>query len=68
MFEFLFNKIVGLQPATFIKKETQAQVSPYEFCKVLKNTVSAEHLCTAASKYIIGTIILNTEEIISGIF
>ena len=28
----------------FIKKETPAQVSSYEFCKIIKNTFFIEHL------------------------
>ena len=39
-------------PATscnFIKKETLTQVFSNEFCKISKNTISAEHLRTTAS-------------------
>ena len=29
-----FNNVVGLRPATLLKKETLAQVFPCEFCKI----------------------------------
>ena len=34
----------------FIKKESLAQVFPYEFCEISKNTFFAEHLRTTASE------------------
>ena len=37
----LFNKVAG---PGFIKKETLAQVSSREFCKISKNTFFIEHL------------------------
>ena len=36
--ESLFNKVAGLRPANFIKKETLAQVLSCEFCETFKNT------------------------------
>ena len=38
-----FNKV-----ASFIKKETLAQVFSCEFCKISKNTIFAEHLWATA--------------------
>ena len=35
---FFFNKVAGLRPWNFIKKETLAQVFSCEFCEVSKNT------------------------------
>ena len=32
--EFLRNKVAGLQPAIYIKKETSAQVFTCEFCEI----------------------------------
>ena len=39
-----FNKVSGLRP-----EETMAQVLPYEFCVISKNTFLTEHLWTTAS-------------------
>ena len=44
-----FNKAAGLA-CNFIKKEALAQVFPYEFCEISKNTFFAEHLRTTASE------------------
>ena len=33
-----FNKVSGLRPATFLKKETLAQVLSCEYCEISKNT------------------------------
>ena len=44
-----FNKVAGSRPATFIKKETLAQVFSCEFCEISKNTFFTEHLWTTAS-------------------
>ena len=44
-----FNKVAGLRPVTFIKKETLAQVFSYEFCEISNNTFFTEHLWTTAS-------------------
>ena len=35
-----FNKVVGLRPGIFIKKETMAQVFSCEFCEISKHTFS----------------------------
>ena len=35
-----FNKVVGLRPATFIKKEALGQVFCCKFCEISKNTFS----------------------------
>ena len=34
--EFLRNKVAGLQPAIYIKKETSAQVFTCEFCEIFQ--------------------------------
>ena len=44
-----FNKVAGLRPTTFIKKETTAQVFSCELCEISKNTFFIEHLCTTGS-------------------
>ena len=44
-----FNKVAGLRPATFIKKETMAQVFSYEFCEISKNTFFHRTPLVAAS-------------------
>ena len=44
-----FNKVAGLRPVTFLKKETLAQVFSCEFCKIFKNTFFTKHLRTTAS-------------------
>ena len=44
-----FNKVVGLSPATLLKKETLAQVFSCEFCKISKNTFLHRKLLVAAS-------------------
>ena len=57
-FSALFNLLVSFQWCTeaattsaynFIKKDTLAQVFSCEFCEVLKNTFSTEHLRATAS-------------------
>ena len=35
---FFFNKVAGLRPSNFIKKETLPQVFSCEFCKIFKST------------------------------
>ena len=41
MFQSLFlNKIEGLRPGNFIKKDTLTQVFSCEFCEISKNTFS----------------------------
>ena len=44
-----FNKVAGLGPASFIKKETLAQVFSCEFCEFSKNTFSYRTPPVAAS-------------------
>ena len=50
MLESLLNKVAGLKPYNFIKKETLTQVFFYEFCKIFRNSYFAEHVQTPASK------------------
>ena len=40
-----FNKVGGLSPVIFIKKETLTQVFSCEFRKIFINTFFKEHLC-----------------------
>ena len=40
------NKVTVRRPANLLKKETPAQVFPYEFCEIFKNTYFVEHLHT----------------------
>ena len=39
-----------MKPATLWKKETLAQVFPYEFCEISKNAFFTEHLWETASE------------------
>ena len=39
----LFNKVAGLQPATFLKRDS-TQAFSYEVCEIFKNTYFEEHL------------------------
>ena len=48
----LFNKVAGLRPKAFIKKETLAQVFSCQFCDISKNTFFTEHLWATASRYV----------------
>ena len=48
MSESLFDKVVGLQPCNFIKKETPTQVFFCEYCDVFNNTCFEKHLRTIA--------------------
>ena len=48
MLESLFNKVTGLQPATFQKKETTTQVFSCVVCEIFKDTYFEEHLPAAA--------------------
>ena len=45
-----FTKFARLRPANLLKRETLAQVFSCEFCKISKNTFSAEHHWTTAFK------------------
>ena len=47
----IFNKIAGFKPATLLKKETLAQVFPYEFCEIFKNTFFYRTLWVAAPAF-----------------
>ena len=51
---YKFRKIYSKTPVpeslNFIKKETLAQVLPYEFCKISKNTFLTEHFWATASE------------------
>ena len=49
--EALIDKVTGLRRATLLKKETLAQVFSCEFCKISKNTLFTEHLCSTACVY-----------------
>ena len=48
-----FNKVAGLTPANFIKKEALAQVFCREFCEISKNTFFIEHLWWLLLKHVI---------------
>ena len=41
----------GLRPASFLKKESLAQLFSCEFCEIYKNTFFTEHLRTTTSVY-----------------
>ena len=47
------EKVAGLMPETFIKKETLAQVFSCEFCEISKNTSFTEHLWGTASELLL---------------
>ena len=44
-----FNKVAGLRPKLYKKKDTLAQVFSCEFCEISKNTFFIDHLWTTAS-------------------
>ena len=46
---FVFGKTY-LEACNFIKKEILAQVFPYEFCEISKNTFFTQHLQTTVSE------------------
>ena len=47
-----FNKVAGLRSATFVKKETLAQVFSCEFCESSKNIFSYRTPPVAASLFL----------------
>ena len=47
--QFLFNKDVGLRPATLLKKRLQERCFPVNFEKKYKSTFFTEHLQATAS-------------------
>ena len=47
-----FNKVVGLRPANFIKKETLAQLFSCDFCEIFKSTFLTVHIWTTASAFL----------------
>ena len=49
MLESFFDKVAGLRPATFLKKDTLTWVFSYEFCNISKDTYFTEHLQATTS-------------------
>ena len=52
-----FNKVAGLRPANFIKKETLSQLFSCEFCEISKNTFFKEPLWATSFSFTEGFLI-----------
>ena len=48
LFEFLFNKVAGLQVCSFIKKNP-THVLPYEYCEIFRNIYFKERLLLSSN-------------------
>ena len=51
MLSLFFNKVSGLMPANFIKKETLPQLHSCEFCEFFRYTFLTVHIWTTASVF-----------------